>query len=355
MRFSILRPPSRLSIAAVALTLAVTALAGCSTSGTPAPPEQPGSAAATAPRTSTAPAWQQPVPAATLDLPRARPAMADYDRRNNAAIARHAKTFEEKVWNGVDIGPLLPVDVYQTRSRRFAPADAKLPPALAATQKVTRVYADDSTTYPRAVLVAGPVTRAGEAAPAGRTSARVMVQTKAGGPWFNAASHHLDEPDLPAPAVPGATARATATQRKALLDVRVRTIGFLERQTRVTTADLTLVSRSRAEVLKALGAADSVFTYSCLSFADDSRGAFTVWRHAGGAIGSFSLRCTITEQSSRTGYGFRPSEQHAKVYGVPRELQSRMTYPAVVAVLVDLPAGGKPRVVAVSQDQSMQS
>ncbi|MGL5930917.1 MAG: hypothetical protein ACRCY8_18445, partial [Dermatophilaceae bacterium] len=132
-------------------------------------------------------------PALTAD--QLAPMLADYDRRNNAAIAATAKSRDPRAWSSADAEVLLDQDEFSTRFDALAKAPASPP----VTHLGTRLYAPEFTAYPMYAVTAVEALSRGDKTP--RPAVGVFVRRSASAPWLQVANVGLrTSRDVPAAA-----------------------------------------------------------------------------------------------------------------------------------------------------------
>lgn len=153
-------------------------------------------------------AWQNAsVTRPALTLPEAKTAMADYDRRNNAAIKAAATSFDARAWQNVDTGTVFAQDQYAAAHRRLVKKSSGV---AVGTTTVDQVFAPAFGSYPMYALVSGSETWKAvpqpKPAPKPAAPAEVLVAMRresATAPWRKMATAPAPWKALPRAAAPG--------------------------------------------------------------------------------------------------------------------------------------------------------
>lgn len=183
------RPPSAGRAVALAVPLML-ALGGCAAGPRPAPQWQDDTVAKPALTSADVPAM-----------------LAEYDVRNNAAIAETAATGDPSAWSAADSGAVLQADQFTTRLH-VARGDATGEPI---THEGTVAYAAAFTAYPMEVLVESQVSGTAEDAKASNMIAR-FTKTSAVSPWMLSSNAPINNA-LPQPLVAGTASTASTDDR----------------------------------------------------------------------------------------------------------------------------------------------
>ncbi|WP_076261101.1 hypothetical protein [Intrasporangium flavum] len=328
-------------VTVVAACSAVVALAACSgdPTGAPTPSVAPTSRSAA-----------DPAPEAVLDLARAKAAMADYDKRNNAAARGSYASLDPKIWRTADIGPLLLEDDHAVVVRSTTPVSERKP-HVDFSMSPEQVFAGADTTLPRLALVAGSGRGGLTASEQALTGVRLMVQTREGGRWFNAQSFRVKPAALPGPALPGTASTAGKADRRRLLGLRQEVLHYLERATRPTHVDQASVAPVRAAVMKVGDTSLADLTVTCMALPDDSPGAFGVWRTQTGLLGALTLRCQNYAQLKDRGAYMNFDARARAVLGIKEKFPQDFTFTFLVQALVAVPESGRATIIAHSTNQ----
>lgn len=194
---------------ALALSLSVSACSG-GAEDTPAAGSTKAAAASATP--SEAP-YGEPAVASDAE---ALAALQDYNRRNNAVIVAFRKPpYTLARWKTVDGGAILAEDAYDTRAAAhgFVQPDNRW-----VFQRVVKVYAPPSKTWPKEMLVAADSRVLKRPPDAPRPDRRFVglgrfVQPAEGAPWLHVASGYAVRARLPQPAPAGPEAIPTDADR----------------------------------------------------------------------------------------------------------------------------------------------
>lgn len=278
-----------------------------------------------------------PNPAAALDLPRAVPAMADYDKRNNAAIKAARTNPDPKVWQAVDVGPSLEADAFDSRWFQLSDAAERAKPVVPFTLTPTAVISGAAGTLPTYTLVLGTTTKGGKTTtPAKTLDARVMVQQKANGPWLHAVSVNAPVGSLPKNVLPGSAVVQAPDDLARLASTSAPLVNLIENQ--VTPKGYSVGPLVKLRDALVADSAKDILTFSCGPLKADKVGAHVTWRLTDGTVyGMTSLRCSVNTRVRESGYYYNLPARTRALFKVTDKQPTSYDHPILVSLLVSMP------------------
>lgn len=282
----------------------------------------------------------------------AKAALADYDARNNAAIALSASKYDPSGWEKADQGILLREDLYATQ---YAKANQEKRTGDPRTNTAEVVYAPAFEGYPMYAIVAGRATGGQSdddesADDESDLDVSVFERASAVSPWKQSVTASVPEDLLPDAQAPGPQSTPTEADGKAALALLPALVTFLE--TGKATAGLTptkAMTSLRSNVIKKRTGIDSAeITADPASSAENQLGAggsVQAVRTADGLIATYALTFTTVQRTLPNFSLTRDDAKEAKALGQTgptRILVGR----AVAAVVISIPDDGEPTVLA---------